>query len=51
MTLRTYTVYLMSKGVQSKGTVSAKDAKEAMNNAKSKWKYTGYTPIAVSLNT
>ena len=51
MTLRTYIVHLTNKGVQSQGTVSALNSKDAMNNAKSKYKYSDYKVLAVSLKS
>jgi hypothetical protein len=47
--LRTYTVHLTNKGNLSTGTVSAKNSKEAMNNAKSKYKYSEFKVLSVSL--
>jgi hypothetical protein len=49
MTLRTYTVYLTNQGKLSTGTVSAKDAKEALTNAYSKWKYSEFKVLSVAL--
>lgn len=50
MTLRTYNVTLSNKnGEYSNGTVSAKNEKEAINNAKSKWKYSEFKVISVTL--
>lgn len=47
--LRTYAVQLVGKEGVSTGTVSAKSKKEAWNNATSKWKYSGYKVVSVSL--